>query len=677
MVNLHKSTMLTRSEASVAFTNKIKYFIPKPFQMTVLATVFLLLIYSLLRMGFVIYNQSCFAGIHHGQMAIAFINGLKFDLSGLLMLNAVIFGIYNFPTHPTRNRWLQQSLFVLFYLINLIGIFLTFVDYAYYPVAFRRITYEPFVLHGETLTMLSMMMTDYWPSLLLMLVFGAGFILISNKLFSFLGRKILYQSNFFRESLFFILLIGLIVFGIRGGLQSQPIRQSHAFFSSDRSLGYIALNTPFDIIISLNQKYPVEQLLLIDKNESRKIVKNMLYEPYEKNINIEYSFLRESVTSGKPLNYNLIILIMESWSADQLGAFGASSSATPFFDQLASGGLLFTNFVSNGQRSVEILPAILSSLPHVFNIPLINSFSEINGFIGMGTIFYRHGYTTSFHHGAKTGSMGFDGYAKLAGFNNFYGKENFPYHSAADSDIWGIYDHKFFSDTIKQLNSFHRPFCSAVYSLSPHDPLLIPDEFRQRFAPFSPEGKYRQALRYSDYSLQLFFEQAQKQSWFGNTIFVIVGDHPYDAAQNDFRSTFHVPLLIYAPGIVSPGRDDRIASQVDILPTLLNLFQFADIHASMGRSLLQLSEERFAIVKYGKQYGLMTDDFVFLSDLENVEGLFSYRIDPKLTKNLIETMPDQAARLKKRMSAYLQEVTAAVKQNKICRSEDLIRHLKK
>jgi len=87
-------------------------------------------------------------------------------------------------------------------------------------------------------------------------------------------------------------------------------------------------------------------------------------------------------------------------------------------DQLTSKGLLFSNFVSNGQRSIESLPAILASLPHIFNMPLINSLSEINGFIGIGTIFCNHGYVTSFFHGARTGSMGFDGFAKLAGFDD-------------------------------------------------------------------------------------------------------------------------------------------------------------------------------------------------------------------------------------------------------------------
>jgi len=227
---------------------------------------------------------------------------------------------------------------------------------------------------------------------------------------------------------------------------------------------------------------------------------------------------------------------------------------------------------------------------------------------------------------------------------------------------------------ITRLSHFEPPFCSVVYSLSPHDPLSIPNELEPRFAPFAQESMYRQALRYSDYSLEQFFKQAQRQPWFGHTVFIIVGDHPYNAAQNDFHSTFHVPMLIFAPGWISPKRDDRIASQIDILPTLMDLLHFPDVHASMGRSLLHPSEKHFAVVKYGTQYGLITDDYLFLSDLKDSESLFAYRIDQKLSRNLMDNMSDQALQFKQQITSYLQEATTAIKQDRICRKEDLKYH---
>jgi len=663
------------SGTSTVLRQKVRYFIPKPFRITLSALLFLLLTYNLLRLGFVIYNWAFFADIPPGQMFMAFVYGVRFDLSGLLMLNAVFFVFYNLPGYPTRNRLLGHIIFTLFCLVNLAGIYLTLIDYAYYPVIFRRTTYEPFVLPRDILSMLSGMAGDYRLLLSFGLAAGAGFILVSHMLFSFLKKRLTYEFHFFRETFFLILLIGLTVLGIRGGLQSQPIRPSHAFFSSDRSLGYVCLNTPFNIILSLNQDAAVGQMIFLNRNKARKTLREMLYRPDEYNLASDYPFLRKPLQAGHPEPYNVVVFIMESWNAGYIGAYGASPSATPFFDQLAAKGLLFTNFISNGQRSVEALPAIVASLPHVLNVPLIGSRSELNKFLGMGTIFLDHGYTTSFHHGARTGSMGFDAYSRLAGFEHYFGKEDVRHLTGNDWDgIWGVYDHVFFIDTINRLEQFRQPFCSVVYSLSPHAPLGIPEEMRSRFVPPALEVRYEQALRYSDYSLQQFFERAKTKPWFGRTVFIIVGDHPYDASQNDLSSTFHVPLLIYAPGLVKPNRDDRIASQVDILPTLLDLLHFPDTHACMGKSLLQSSEKRFVVVKYRGQYAILNGHLAFLSDLERSEGIYDYKKDPGLTHNLMESMPYEAGRLKTQLLSYLQEVTTSVTQDRICREEDLKYH---
>jgi phosphoglycerol transferase MdoB-like AlkP superfamily enzyme len=411
---------------------------------------------------------------------------------------------------------------------------------------------------------------------------------------------------------------------------------------------------------------------LIDRNEARKTIQEMFYLPDERNLEVDYPFLRQPQPAGSPKQYNVVVLVMESWSASSIGALGAYPSATPFFDQLADKGLLFTNFISSGQRSVEALPAIVASLPHILNVPLIGSRSELNGFLGMGTIFLHHGYATSFHHGAKTGSMGFDAYSRLAGFEHYLGKEDVPDLARTDWDgVWGVYDHIFFIDTVKKLESFRKPFCSVIYGLSPHEPLALPANLKSRFGVGESAVSYEQALRYSDFSLRQFFEHAKTKSWFNRTVFIIVGDHPFDASRNDFHSTFHVPLLIYAPDIVKPYRDHSVASQVDILPTLLDLLRFQDAHASMGQSLLQPSGKRYAVVKYRGQYALLSDNLVFLSDLGHAEGLYNYRKDPGLTRNLTDVMPEDANRLKKQLLSYLQEVTTAVSQDRMCRKEDL------
>lgn len=665
-----KPTICFRSKKNAAIIEKIKYLLPRQFQITFLGIAFLLLLYALLRLGFLVYNHHIFAESTVGEIMLTFIYGLRFDLSGILMLNFVFLFLYNLPGYPARNRRFGAILFGFFCVINLIGIVLSLADYAYYPTIYRRMTYEPLVMPREIWDSLPGLSAEHWQLLVTAILVCTGFVWSSARMLSFFESGVPYRPRIFREALFLVLLITLMIFGIRGGLQSQPIRQSHAFIFTNPELGYATLNTPFNIILSANQK-TLTGLKFMPSRKARLIVQKMLYKPGEYNLSPQYPFLRQSQPSGAKQHPNVVIFIMESWNADDVGALGANPSPTPYFDRLAADGWLFTNFMANGQRSMEILPAIVGSIPNLFDAPLINSRSELDRFLGMGTIFSRNGYTTSFHHGATTGSMGFDTYSHLAGFKYYYGMEDFPDLKDSDWDgNWGVFDHIFYGDVIKRLDGFQHPFLSVIYSLSPHEPMTIPPDLESQFAPFAKESRYRQALRYSDYSLGRFFEQASSHSWFSNTVFLIVGDHTYRPTQKNFRAAFRVPLLIYAPGRIAAKRIDRLGSQIDILPMCIEKFLPSAPHASMGKSPLNPSMESWTIVKYGKQYGFINDHYLFLSNMEGNEGLYLYQRDPRLAEDLKEKLPSLAGQYRLQLMAYVQEVTMAIEQNRIYKEKD-------
>jgi phosphoglycerol transferase MdoB-like AlkP superfamily enzyme len=144
-----------------------------------------------------------------------------------------------------------------------------------------------------------------------------------------------------------------------------------------------------------------------------------------------------------------------------------------------------------------------------------------------------------------------------------------------------------------------------------------------------------------------------------------VGDHAYYPPQGNFRAAFHIPLLIYAPGIVEPKQNNQLAAQIDILPTIIEALGFQDAHASMGKSFQNPSKKRWAVVKYGSDYGLFAADYLFLSNLNGKKRLYSFPSDPLLTKDIKGLFPELAARYEKYLLAYLQEVTMSIKQDRI------------
>jgi phosphoglycerol transferase MdoB-like AlkP superfamily enzyme len=342
-------------------------------------------------------------------------------------------------------------------------------------------------------------------------------------------------------------------------------------------------------------------------------------------------------------------------------------------------GTLFTNFLATGHRSVIAGPSVLASIPGFYSTSaagkrnsFIESPSEVNSFIGLGNILTKQGYTTSFHHGARRGALGLDAYSRLAGFSHYFGKEDYLAADGSTQDtVWGVWDEEFFLDAVKRMDGFKSPFCSVIFSLTSHEPFRVPPHREALFAPYSGEGKFQQVLRYTDYSLQQFFQAAEKTPWFKDTIFIITADHGSHSQANNYYSSFHIPLLIYAPGVVKPGRFNQIGSQVDILPTVLDLLQISTVHSSMGCSLLETSQPHYAVVSDGIHYSIFADQFVLLNDLEKNVGLYDYQRDPFFKEDLQLKEPDVAERLKRYLYAYIQSVSDVIARNRICRAQDL------
>lgn len=373
--------------------------------------------------------------------------------------------------------------------------------------------------------------------------------------------------------------------------------------------------------------------------------------------------IRNSTLAEKKMN--VIVFIMESWSAVYCGSITGQKSFTPFFDSLANHSLLLTKFYANGQRSIEIVPSIISSVPAVFPVSIIGSKIELSRFRGMGTIFKELGYSTSFHHGARTGSMGFDGYVRLAGFDFYYGKEDVKNIADEDYDgVWGIYDEPFFIETGKNISRLQKPSCSVIFSLSSHDPFKVPENRKNLFEDFVNENELELAVRYSDFSLREFFKFAATQNWYYNTLFIITADHTLFNTRKNFISSFHIPCLLFSPSINLSGRSDKIASQVDILPTIIDLLDLNVTHSSGGKSFFDESKG-FAVFYWGVHYVFLQDGYCLLNNLEGPPVMYKPEEDRNLEHNIILTEPIRAGYFNKRLLAYLQTITASVVYDKV------------
>ncbi|MFN3453623.1 MAG: LTA synthase family protein [Pseudobdellovibrio sp.] len=405
-----------------------------------------------------------------------------------------------------------------------------------------------------------------------------------------------------------VAMIPLVVIAGRGGLQLKPMSFVDAKVIDHPFSHHLILNTGFTFIKSYGkntfqkEKYFSEEkmLSLLNQDSSESII---------------------SHESFKAQGYNLVIFIVESLSQEYL-----SKEQTPFLSKLAEEGVYFDKSYANGRRSIEGIASILAGIPALMEEPFLNSEFATNDFIGLGQLLRKKNYHTSFFHGAKNGSMRFDVFTKASGFDNYYGKNEFP-DPSQDDGYWGIYDKPFLNFSCETMSQFQEPFASVVFTLSSHQPFKVPDSFAV------PEGAQSEppilkSISYTDSALKGYFECARNKKWFDKTIFVVVADHTGPALNPDkanFEDAFKVPLIFYsAHKEVLKGLDSKqYAQQIDILPTLndlLDLGLISDNHLS--RSLYKTGRKTIALFS-DHQYQLVGDTDLSEDRLKAIKQYFS------------------------------------------------------
>ncbi|MFM8979596.1 MAG: LTA synthase family protein [Planctomycetia bacterium] len=626
-------------------------------------------LYSLLRLGFLLVQHDFLRDVPAGSLALAFVHGLRFDAAALVILNAPLLLLWNLGLPRMAGRGLRCTCFVLLAVLNVPALMLNVVDYGYFPMVQRRLLYEPFDRPGELLAMVPEWFQEY--PLLVLAVLGAGALFVVG-LKAVVARLDARSRGPEGRTLPTLasgaVLAALAVLGVRGGLQQGILRPADAFTHAPQAAaGYLTLNTTYTVLLSAVLK-PVASVEAMPQAEAEALVASMLADPQEAPPQPGWPFLRERRPRGTPQRRNVVLVLMESWTGANVGPHeegGRQLSRTPVFDALCREGLLFTHFLASGQKTNEAIPSVLTSVPSLFRRPVIGSRDELVRLRGLGSVLAEQGWDTSFHYAVERTVMGFEPFARRAGFTTYRSVDDYPDPDPALRDgRWGVFDHLYFLDTARWLDRRPQPFLALMFSLTPHDPYTLPADRAAAYAAFAHESGYQRCLRYSDAALGEFMDHARRQPWFADTLFVVTGDHTRFAPPNSYVDAFRVPLLLYAPAFVAPGARDTVGSHVDILPTVLDVLDLPARHASMGRSLLAPGEA-FAVTWRDRGYAFFGPGYALLHDLRRPLGLYAWRTDRAFEHDLAAQHPQEAARLERRLLAWLQCVTGAVRDDRV------------
>lgn len=331
----------------------------------------------------------------------------------------------------------------------------------------------------------------------------------------------------------------------------------------------------------------------LDEEAALARLKNAVAEPGSSFLSDDPWDLRREIRNGgkqgerKP---NVALIVVESLSAEYTGALGSKKSLTPHLDRLALESLIFTNFYATGTRTDRGLESITLSVPPTPGRSLVKR-PHNEGMFSLGRVLGEQGYEVKFIYG---------GYGYFDNMNHFFGHNGFQIVDRSDfrseeitfSNAWGVCDEDLFRKSILEMRGSHqrgKPFLALILTTSNHRPYTYP-EGRVRI----PSGKGRAgAVLYTDWAIGHFLEEARKEPWFQDTIFLIVADHCANSAGKAALPVhrYRIPLFIYAPGLVRPGKVQVLGSQMDLAPTLLGLLGVDYTSKFLGRDLLRMRPE--------------------------------------------------------------------------------------
>ncbi|WP_313028144.1 LTA synthase family protein [Soonwooa sp.] len=409
--------------------------------------------------------------------------------------------------------------------------------------------------------------------------------------------ELLTLPNFIQKIIFviaYVVLFGLSLFAIG---QLKKIHYQNTFSEEIKSNGlekfYTAFNTKeLDFV----KFYPS---LGIEQAEKQFLSQ---YQPSE---------LRRPVAGDSAeIRKNVVLISIESLSADFLKHYGNEQNITPFLDSLATKSMMFTNLYATGNRTVRGLEALTLCIPPTAGESVVKREDNKNKFT-TGSVFKSKGYQVKYLYG---GDSYFDNMKDFFGGNGYdiVDRAAFKPEEITFANIWGVSDEDMAKKAIETMNAeakTGKPFFNHWMTVSNHRPFTYPDGR----IDIPGNAKSREGgVKYTDYSIKKFFEMAKKQDWYKNTIFVIVSDHCASSAGKTElpMDKYRIPALIFSEGLVQPKEVSTLMSQIDVMPTLFGLMNFNYESQFLGQDIFKTNYQPRAYIATYQDLGLIKDNIL-------------------------------------------------------------------
>ena len=619
-----------------------------------------MVLYTISRLFFFWVNVDLYPNVSVSHLLEMLAGGLRFDLTALLYLNSLylLFVLLPLPSTIRNHHNYISTAKWAFWVPNILGFIVNCMDIVYVRFTDRRTTctvFTEFQNDGNLVSIIWQSMWQYWYVTLFGIALLTLLILCTRKQWHVATPRktwVYYTA----EIVLMLATIYFIVIGIRGGFgkYTRPITISNAMqYTNTPQETAILLNTPFSLMKSLENTMYIHPHYFNDEEIEE------LFSPIHTD---------EIEENGRLGQVNVVVLILESFSKEYIGFYNQHidgyNGFTPFLDSLLAQSVTYTHSFASGRKSIDAMPSVLSSIPMLIEPYIVTPYST-NAVSSLAACLKEEGYATAFFHGAPNGSMGFQAYARSAGFEQYLGMDEYDGIEAFDG-TWAIWDEEFLQYYARSMNQMKQPFMTAIFTASSHHPFRVPKQYEGVF----PRGTQpiHQCVGYTDYALREFFAYAEQQDWYENTLFVLTADHTNQVSLPEYataKGIFEVPIAFYSPRWNQGNLQIQGAvSQTDIMPSVLAYLGYSKPFFAFGEDILtQEKKHPYAVCYNHPVYQLLSDSLLLQFDGKEVCAVYNHQNDPMLQYNIAEQTNTQEKETFLR--AYIQQYIYRLTTNQL------------
>lgn len=651
---------------------------------TAVSVVLWMLLLSGLRGLLLAYNQEMLGSTSTADLVEAFSNGLRFDLRLIVYISVPLVLGMLIPWLMNQRRalvaWLTFS--------AAISILLGIIELDFYREFHQRLNSLVFqYLNEDPATVLSMIWHGFPVVTLLSVWLGCSMLMWW--LFSVAERKTRAYAlpdrrySYVTQGIAFSICLVICVVAARGTLrQGPPLRWGDAYTTHSMFANHLGLNPVLSLYNAAKTTFSAHRdniwKATLPAEQAQDITRDLVLTAHDQLLDADSAAIRRMFSpladTQLPVR-NVVVVLMESFAGRYTGALGSMDQITPEFDQLSKEGLLFTRFFSNGTHTHQGMFASMACFP---NLPAFEYLMQTpeggNQFSGLPQLLSARQFQDAYVYNGDFAWDNQQGFFSNQGMTHFVGRNDYVNPVVSDP-TWGVSDQDMFDRSIVELNQLEddKPFYALLQTLSNHTPYALPDVLP--IEPVTGHGSldlHLTAMRYSDWALGEFFKKAKQQPWYKDTLFVVLGDHGFGAPEQMTEMDlyrFHVPMLLLAPGIQEQfgTHNATVASQVDMVPTIMGRLGDDVQHQCWGRDVLSLAADDpgFAIIKPSgsdQTVALIKGDRILIQPKDVNARVWTYQLgtDPQSAPATPHT--DDTHWLQQ-LNAYIQTATRSLLDN--------------